>query len=398
MKKILFLFFPLVAITFFTKADYWLSKANYPHVAAAALSFSIGAKGYVGGGTNYFVVKKDFWEYDTLTNVWTQKANLGGGKRGGGICFAIGNKGYIGLGTDSVYQGEFKNDIWEYDPALNTWTQKGNFPGPQRVGCTTFTIGDKAFVCAGNDSTSLLNDLWEYYYSTDTWIQKASLPAPARWAHIGIAIGNKGYVGLGYDGTFLKDFWEYDSLSNSWTQKADFPGAERRDAMGFSICERGFVGFGEYPAGSFHNDFYEYNPTSDTWTPKTFFSGGSRDVGFSFVIGNKGYIGSGGAYPTVYTDFWQYTPDSVCITTGITEQITKEYLNIYPVPFSNFLSIAGTKLDDEIIIYDMKGKEILRQKAFHGETKLITEKISSGYYLLHYSDGKTIANYKLTKQ
>src|SRR5690242_2706368 len=112
MLRILLFSLFLVGFAFFVNADYWLPKTNYPHVAAAALSFSIGTKGYVGGGDNYWIVTKDFWEYDTLTNVWTQKADLGGGKRAGGISFSIANKGYIGLGADSIYLSIFKDDIW----------------------------------------------------------------------------------------------------------------------------------------------------------------------------------------------------------------------------------------------------------------------------------------------
>ena len=60
--------------------------------------------GDIGAANEYFA---DFWEYDPSTNVWTQKADFGGGARSGAVGFSIGSKGYIGTGG--------ANDFWEYD-------------------------------------------------------------------------------------------------------------------------------------------------------------------------------------------------------------------------------------------------------------------------------------------
>src|SRR5262245_61700382 len=81
----------------------WTQKANYPAAKMYGPSgFSIGSKGYVGTGLDDAIqLRKDFWEYDTLTNVWTQKADFGGGPRWGGSAFSIGNFGYLGLGTSA---------------------------------------------------------------------------------------------------------------------------------------------------------------------------------------------------------------------------------------------------------------------------------------------------------
>src|SRR2546427_310979 len=55
-------------------------KANYGGVGVyGAAGFSIGSKGYIGTGNNSsYVAQKDFWEYDTTANTWTQKADYGG--------------------------------------------------------------------------------------------------------------------------------------------------------------------------------------------------------------------------------------------------------------------------------------------------------------------------------
>ena len=56
--------------------------------------------------------------------VWTQKTDFGGGNRFGAIGFSIGLKEYIGTGWDD---NGFKKDLWEYDPANDSWTQKADF-------------------------------------------------------------------------------------------------------------------------------------------------------------------------------------------------------------------------------------------------------------------------------
>ena len=39
------------------------------------------------------------------------------------------------------------------------------------------------------------------------------------------------------------------------------------------------------------------------------------------------------------------------------------------------------------MLFDVLGKEILRQKTFSSETKINTEKLLPGFYLLNYKEG-----------
>src|SRR5207248_11216843 len=87
----------------------------------ACISFTIGDKFYVGGGN----AQKTFYEYDPSSSKWTKKADIPGVtvNRGFGIGFSINGRGYAGLGTDGA---TLLNDLWEYDPLQNTWSQKSN--------------------------------------------------------------------------------------------------------------------------------------------------------------------------------------------------------------------------------------------------------------------------------
>jgi N-acetylneuraminic acid mutarotase len=95
------------------------------------VGFSIGSKGYVGTGTigSPYLGLNDFWEYDTATNTWARKADVGGTPRTNAAGFSVGSKGYIGTGNDAASN---LKDFWEYDPAANSWTRRRDFAGEPR--------------------------------------------------------------------------------------------------------------------------------------------------------------------------------------------------------------------------------------------------------------------------
>jgi hypothetical protein len=104
----------------FATADTWTQKADVGALERyAAVGFSIGSKGYIGGPN------KDLWQYDPVTDIWTQKADILGPEEqlGGAVAFSIGNKGYVGTGQRNSlnYGSKF---FAEYDSANNIWTQK----------------------------------------------------------------------------------------------------------------------------------------------------------------------------------------------------------------------------------------------------------------------------------
>ena len=57
---------------------------------------------------------------------WTKVQALGNGKRFESTSFGINGKGYVTCGLDT--NDNCYNDLWEYDPVFNFWTQKANLP------------------------------------------------------------------------------------------------------------------------------------------------------------------------------------------------------------------------------------------------------------------------------
>src|SRR5436190_1411164 len=100
----------------------WVEKDSLPSSDRdRAFAVSLNGKGYLGTGFGYSPSGEfqDWWEYDPVTDSWSQEADypmVNCAMAG----FAVNNKIYAGTGE--------ANDIWcEYDPALNVWTVKNDF-------------------------------------------------------------------------------------------------------------------------------------------------------------------------------------------------------------------------------------------------------------------------------
>ena len=380
-------------------ADTWTPKTDFEGVARSyAVGFSIGTKGYIGTGfyqdsSSHYC--REFWEYDPVANVWTQKTDFGGTARSGASGFSIGSKGYIGTGFDGY---TYYKDFWEYDPAANTWTQKADFGG-ERWGASGFSIGSKGYIGTGSHGYTYYNDFWEYDPAANTWTKKTDFGGGWRYGASGFSIGDKGYIGTGNDSSLAKkDFWEYNPVLNTWTQKADVGGSTvRRNAVGFSIGTKGYIGTGFNGAGysgSYLNDFWEYDQSINTWTQKTDFSGTVRSGAVGFSIGTKGYVGIG-SDGLDRKDFREYSPVT---NTDITPDqfIFTDQVNVAlsTVSTSNSITVSGIDAAAPISIsggtYSINGGAYTNTSGTVSNGNTVTAQvISSGSY-------STTANATLT--
>jgi N-acetylneuraminic acid mutarotase len=281
---------------------------------------------------------RDFWEYDPITNTWTQKANYLGNPFGSGVYyatgFAVNGKGYVCCGK--IGFSSYLNQLWEYDPVTNSWLQRPNFPGGVRYGLSSFVVNGKAYVGLGTNEDSYTRDLWEYNPSTNLWAQKADLPGSARFSSTGFSIGTKGYIVLGGDGGYRDDLFEYDPASNSWYVRAPFGGGTRRSAAGFAIGTKAYVGTGKGLTGC-RRDFWEYNP----YVP----------AGWNEL--------SSGSIVSVYPN-----PMTVAAT-----------LEIYDAQFSTY----------DFELYDVKGNLVKKSEIEDRKSQITKDDLSSGAYFYRVS-------------
>lgn len=305
----------LLSVLFFCNyvllSQTFTQKANLPALSReGAFSFSINNKIFVGGGFNC----KDFWEYNTTTNLWTQKANLpiAETQRWYATGFSINGKGYFGLGFKPGLVPT--KDFWEYDTLTDTWMQKANFPGLPRAGCGHFIINGKAYIgCGGGGTTATqYNDFYEYNPLNNTWSQKATFPQTTVAFPGSFVINGKGYFASGVNvpyGSVYTWVYQYDPILNTWTQKNNFPGIGRLGCISFVLGNEGYIGFGgSSNFATAYNDLYRYDSSNDSWT--NIFSSSpviARMHATASVVNNRVFFGTGKtASNQMLSDWWEF--------------------------------------------------------------------------------------------
>ncbi len=293
----------------------------------AVVSFSIGTKGYIGCGTKQITTNnpidqdfRDFWEYNSLNDTWTQKTDFGTlslGGRKNAVSFVIGSKGYVGTGGN--FSGNNLKDFWAYDPSTNLWTAVANFPGSIEYRGVAFAINDIGYVRSG-DPVAMAAGTAFWSFDGTSWTQKTDItPGPTglvRTSAAGFSLNGKGYIGTGYNSGPKKDFYEYNPTLNSWTQKADFGGVSRFNSFGCSTASKGYIGLG-YDAVGEARSVWEYDPAgAGTWTRILDYPGGDyRAQAFGFTIADNLYVGTGntgsGSESNYFNDFYIYAPSGV---------------------------------------------------------------------------------------
>lgn len=129
-------------------------------------AFTVNGKGYVGGGQNNNLYQDDLLEFDPATGEWNTKKNLNVEQRPEeeypalrtfATTFTVNNQAYLVAGTNGAAN---YLDAWQYDPLSDTWTQLTNFKGGGRLGAIGFGIGERGYIGLGNSGNIRYDDLW----------------------------------------------------------------------------------------------------------------------------------------------------------------------------------------------------------------------------------------------
>jgi N-acetylneuraminic acid mutarotase len=271
----------------------WQQKASLPFISgrSGGASFSVGNKGYYVGGSDNPVFYNDVYEYDPALDTWTQKTSCPGDHFLFPVCFVIRDKAYIGICQS---EQKFSKEFWEYDPVIDHWTRKADFPDSPTIGGSShFAIGDLGYV-----RCNYSNKLWMYNPATDAWAQKKDPPSDlySPWPS-NFVIAGKGYTSSLKDSNEL---WEYDPAPDSWARKTGLYGGP--GMAGISL--NGFGYFLGYDSGR----SYKYNPKSNSWSPVAFY--GMRGFGTAFSLQSKIYFATGfNGRDGGFNDFWEFTPE-----------------------------------------------------------------------------------------
>ena len=386
----------IVSLAFTSEAqDTWGQKDTVNGSPRSVSStFVMNDRGWIVAGLDDNGFRRRMYSYEYLQDDWDIMSSLGGENgaglnRGSACAFSVGYKAYVCLG-----QGEtngFFQDCWEYDLITNAWTQKADFAGGPRRQAVSFMIDGIAYVGTGYSPTGLKRDMYSYDPSSNQWTQLNDFGGTARKEAVGFTMGDQGYVGTGDDGVMRKDFWQYEPTTDTWVQKPDFPGMARKGAVGWGQFPSAFICTGEDITFNYTKDLWEFNYYTDQWVQRADFPGPGRSNAVAFVLNGQGYVATG--YNGQFLgDMYAYTR-----IVSMDEHELISNVTIYPNPSKDEIKIYFEGMGEQVKVYALSGVDVSDQVGISIDTKGVSvnrKELSSGIYLIRI---KTAEN-KLAQQ
>jgi Domain of unknown function (DUF2341)/Kelch motif/Secretion system C-terminal sorting domain len=199
--------------------------------------------------------------YDPVLNTWTTKASMPA---------SIAYQGLIAVQYGTKIHLFYESYHYEYDPVTDVYTQKANVPNP-RFWSTAAVVGTKIYLIGGYHGGVATNFNEELDPVTNTWTTKAPSPA-IKWGtpRENPVINRKIYVTHGLDGNvFHTSNFAYDPATDTWQQRG--PAAHLRDGVGGGVINNKLYIIGgrsdlSHPVGLIYNEVYD--PSIDTFTPQ----------------------------------------------------------------------------------------------------------------------------------
>lgn len=359
--------------------------------------------GYIitGSTTNFGVVSSDVYLIKTNASgdtLWT--------KTFGGTGEDVGSS--IALTTDGGYiiTGSFGET---FDVYLIKTDANGNLSWSKTFGGGAADLGrevqqtmDGGFIIAGGANSFSLNS------TTDFYLIKTNAGGDTTWTRIfgGTSYDRAESVQQTIDGGYImagiildcancpSDIYivKTDAASDTlWTKRI---GGMSED-LGFSIeqtTDGGYILGGwvqSFGAGNY--DFYliktdgngnsgcnEMNTVTTVSSPATQIATPATTVSNGCITGSPATnVGGGG------------TATTQCIGVGINEIENINSMQVFPNPFTNNFMV-NCIIKGEVVMFDVLGKEVLRQKTTEGENIIDAQHLLPGVYLLNYfSNDKT---------
>lgn len=183
----------------------------------------------------------------------------------------LADQGLMGVKLGDKIHLFYKQNHYEYDPVTDIYTQKANVPTPRTWG-TCAVYNNKIYILGGYSygSPSGATNVNEVYDpGTDSWTTMAPMPI----SKYGVTrenpvINGKIYVTHGLNGGFHVDNYAYDPETNTWAQKSS--ATHMRDGVGCGVINNKLYVVGGRadqvgPYGVLFNE--EYNPLTDAASP-----------------------------------------------------------------------------------------------------------------------------------
>ncbi len=361
----------------------WEEVASYPvSDIHHSFGFALNGKGYSVTGSNTDI----FYEYDPLTDQWTELDDFPGTPRGYAIGDIWDGKAYFGFGREEV---NYLNDLWVFDPDNLTWTQLASCPCDGRSHPAFVAHNGQIFMGMGGNSSGSLNDWWVYDMATDTWTEGAGFPGLERHHPFQFGIGDYVYAGFGHGGpNIFNDWYRYNPATDQWDQMASLPAEGRVAGTQFAWEGMGFVlsGDGDDHSSMDTGEFWYYEPELDQWTELPPHPGISRWAPASFVLDNEVYIFSGIPFGGFEEETYKFDLTTVFPLVSVDPDQEKDgsIVTVYPNPFSGHLQLdippAIRAQPLTVILHDIRGRQLF--ETADGPTTLDLSFLPKGSYYL----------------
>jgi N-acetylneuraminic acid mutarotase len=300
----------------------------------------------------------DLWSYEPAANTWSELQPSGTAPTARTAPLAVYDPQlqaifiYGGVVDDSSYSGAVAGDLWRYDLSANRWSKldpAGQTPAPRIQAGLTYDPASHTLLLFGGsifDAQSdrkLFNDLWQYDPALNEWTElhpSGASPEPRRsaWLAIDPTTGrlllfggetkvSKPSGSIPMDTVAINELWTYDRQKNTWT-KLRPNGAElpRTGCFVYDEAIRQFVLIAGFDSadGQVRLEVYTWDPASNIarkLSPKGTHPlwNGFESFAYSpqqkqmMVFGGNNYllVGDGTAKPPTvyYQDFWAWSPE-----------------------------------------------------------------------------------------
>ncbi len=276
----------------------WTTKVDMPTARWEPYTCVVDGKIYVIGGAGPVYQALGTVEvYDPVTDTWTAKSEMPTARQGlstsvvNGKIYAIGGGVSPSISYSSI---ETFSSVEEYDPVTDTWTTKSPMP-TSRGWHAASVVGGKIYIIGGSQdsgpSSNRVLAVEVYDPATDTWSQKGDMPR-GRAAGSSSVAGGKIYLIGGYGGS--GSVVEYDPENDAWTVKLDMPtkriGLSTSVLYGKIYVIGGYIpGIAGYPGTTIVD---VYDPATDTWGTAPDMPTG-RFGAYTSVVDGKIYVVGG---------------------------------------------------------------------------------------------------------
>ena len=382
MIKILLLF--LSCLTFNAFAQTWQQLEDFPGTPRDDGScFVIDSFVYTGlGRDSGFSCMRDFYRYNGVAMIWSDCADLPLGEE---RQYAVGTSnngiGYIFGGVKC--DGTYCNDLWQYNPLLNSWSVLAPMPDQGRSGSVHFVLNDTLYIVGGKNQQGILTEVWGYDINNNQWSQKMDLPGDGIWRGTSFEYNTLGFVGLGRNNlnnqTDLNtEFYQYNPVNEQWTSLSN-PGLSPRCYIGTARVNNLVSFFGGLDVSNVVlNDFHVLDVNTWSLTSSTSFSATPRKGTMAFAFGPDFYFTTGISNTERFKETWRIS--------NVLNVPTQHFpRSAFPNPCADFFTIS-TDMGAIITLHDLSGRLVFSSIAEVENTTIDVSTLVNGTYMLKIED------------